>query len=352
MTLADLTQRTSEWLRGIGPMHDVVISSRVRLARNLAGLPFLPRCDKEQKIEILKELRDVISKAALAKNMFFVDLKSASQADRLVLVERHLISKQHAEADHPRGVVVSANENIALMINEEDHLRMQVLRSGLQLNEAFEEINRIDDLLEEHVIFSFSSRFGYLTACPTNVGTGLRVSVMLHLPGLKLTGEIDKALRGAHDMHLAIRGAYGEGTDAMGDFLQISNQVTLGKNEEQIVNDFLTVVVPPILNYERTARKSLLKHNTVEIDDKIFRACAILREARKISTEEAMYLLSMVRLGINLNRIKDISLKDINELSLTIQPAHLQKIHDKQLNEREQGVVRAEFLQKKLCDEK
>jgi protein arginine kinase len=352
MTLADLTQRTSEWLRGIGPMHDVVISSRVRLARNLAGMPFLSRCDKEQKLKILEELRDTIPKAALAKNMFFVDLESANQADRLILVERHLISKQHAESDHPRGVIISANENIALMINEEDHLRMQVLRSGLQLNEAFEEINRIDDLLEEHAKFSFSSRFGYLTACPTNVGTGLRVSVMLHLPGLKLTGEIDKALRAAHDMHLAIRGAYGEGTDAVGDFLQISNQVTLGKTEEQIVNDFLTVVVPPILNYERSARKSLLKHNTIELDDRIFRACAILREARKISSEEAMYLLSMVRLGINLERIKDISLKDINELSLTIQPAHLQKIHDKELNEREQAVVRAEFLRKKMYGEK
>ncbi|MBA7550330.1 Protein-arginine kinase [subsurface metagenome] len=153
-------------------------------------------------------------------------------------------------------------------------------------------------------------------------------------------------------MHLAIRGAYGEGTDAMGDFLQISNQTTLGKTEEQIVNDFLTVVVPPILNYERTARKALLRHNTVEMDDRIYRAYAILREARKISTEEAMYLLSMVRLGINLERIKDISLKDINELSLTIQPAHLQKIHGKQLNEREQAVVRAKLLRKKMYGEK
>ncbi|MCK5114548.1 MAG: ATP--guanido phosphotransferase, partial [Phycisphaerae bacterium] len=209
MTLADLTQRTSEWLRGIGPMHDVVISSRVRLARNLAGMPFLPKCDKDQKTKILEQLRDVIPNAALAKNMFYVDLESAPPADRQILVERHLISKQHAESPHPRGVAISANENIALMINEEDHLRMQVLRSGLQLNEAFEEINRIDDLLEEHVDFAFSGRFGYLTACPTNVGTGLRVSVMLHLPALKISGELEKALRAARDMRLAIRGLYG-----------------------------------------------------------------------------------------------------------------------------------------------
>ena len=330
MTLADLTQRASEWLRGVGPMHDVVVSSRVRLARNLAGLPFLSRCSPSQQAEVADRLQTEILSARLASEVFYVDLSAACELDRRLLVERHLISRQHAEADHPRGVAVSGNETIAMMINEEDHLRMQVLRSGMQLHEAFEEINRIDDLLEDRVDFAFSGRFGYLTACPTNVGTGLRVSVMLHLPALKLSGELEKALRAARDMRMAIRGLYGEGTEAIGDFFQISNQITLGRSEEEIVEEFLTMIVPQFLNYERKAREALLRSNRNEIDDKVFRSLAVLRSARRIDTNEMMFLLSMLRLGVNLERIKDVDLKTINELSLVCQPAHLQKIHGKQ----------------------
>lgn len=348
MTLADLTQRSSEWLRGVGPMHDVVISSRVRLARNLAGTPFLGRCDSAQQKEILQRLRDKALSAGIARDMFFVDIAAASELDRQLLVERHLISRQHAQADHPRGVVISGDETIAMMINEEDHLRLQVLRSGMQLHEAFDEINRIDDLLEEQLDFAFSSRFGYLTACPTNVGTGLRISVMLHLPGLKLTKEIEKAFRAARDMRLAIRGLYGEGTEAMGDFFQISNQVTLGKSEDQIVQEFLTVIVPEILNYERKARQALLESNRLEIDDRVFRALAVLRAARKISSEETMFLLSMIRLGINLDLIKDVDLKTTNELFLLAQPAHLQKINGQEMNHDQRAEVRAKIFRQRL----
>jgi protein arginine kinase len=348
MKPADLTKRASEWLRGVGPMHDVVISSRVRLARNLAGTPFLARCNDSQKTEIVRRLQADILAAKLSDEMFYVDIAAASELDRQLLTERHLISRQHAEADHPRGVAISGNETVALMINEEDHLRMQVLRSGMQLNEAFDEINRIDDLLEAHVDFAFSSRFGYLTACPTNVGTGLRVSVMLHLPALKLSGEIDKALRAARDMQLAIRGMYGEGTDATGDFFQISNQVTLGKSESQIVEEFLLTIVPELLQYERTTREALAKTNSVQVDDKIFRSLAVLKSARRIGTEEAMYLLSMLRLGVNLERIKGLDLKTVNELFLLIQPAHLQRISGNEMPADQRAQVRATFLRQRL----
>lgn len=357
MTLSDLTQRTSEWLRGVGPMHDVVISSRVRLARNLAGMPFLHKCTPSQQRDIAERLQRDILSANLAKGVFYVDVAAACKLDRALLAERHLISRQHADAKHPRGVAISGDETAAIMVNEEDHIRIQVLRSGMQMHDAFEQINRIDDTIEQRVDFAYSNRYGYLTACPTNVGTGLRVSVMLHLPGLRLTGELEKAIHAARDMRLAIRGLYGEGTDATGDFFQISNQITLGKAEEDIVEEFLTQIVPEILNYERKAREALRKHNRVEVDDKVFRALAVLRSARRLSSNEMMVLLSMLRLGINLQRVDEIDLKTVNELFLLGQPAHVQKVHalqdgresaDAALDSGERDEARAELLRQRL----
>ena len=215
-------------------MSDVVISSRVRLARNIAGMPFLTQCGTDQQHEIEQRLRREILSAGIAKEVLYVDIGAAGEIDRQLLVERHLISRQHASASHPRGVAISSDETCAIMVNEEDHLRMQVLRSGLGLSDAIEAILRLDDLLEERVDYAYHGKYGYLTACPTNVGTGLRVSVMLHLPALKMTGEIEKAFRAAHDMRLAIRGLFGEGTEASGDFFQVSNQTTLGKTADLI----------------------------------------------------------------------------------------------------------------------
>jgi len=348
MKLSDLTSRAGEWLRGRGPMHDVVISSRIRLARNLAGMPFLCRCDQAQTRELADRLRDKILRAELASEVFYVDMAVAGEMDRQLLVERHLISRQHAEAKHPRGVAVSGEETIAIMVNEEDHLRIQVLRSGLQLEDAVAEINRVDDHLEEHLDFAFHSRYGYLTACPTNVGTGLRVSVMLHLPALKMTGEIEKVFRAAQDMRLAIRGLYGEGTEASGDFFQVSNQTALGRSEEQIVADFIGQMLPHFIEYERKARESLRTRRPALLDDKVHRALAILRAARSISSDETMYLLSLVRLGINLGRIEDVDLKSINEMFLLTQPAHLQRILGAEMEPQERGQARAEFIRRRL----
>ncbi len=348
MRLADLTQQAGEWLRGVGPMHDVVISSRIRLARNLAGMPFLTRCSEAQQIELAGRLREEVLAAHIAPEVFYVDITKAGEMDRQLLVERHLISRQQADSRHPRGVAISGDETTAVMVNEEDHLRIQVLRSGLQLGSAMEEINRIDDRLEQRIDYAFHSKYGYLTVCPTNVGTGLRLSVMLHLPALKMSGELDKAFRAAGDMRLAIRGLYGEGTEASGDFFQISNQTTLGKSEEQIVEEFVEQIIPQFIEYERQARRGLMKRRPEAVDDKVYRSLALLRSARTISSDETMYLLSLVRLGVNLGRIEDVDLKTVNELFLLTQPAHLQKILDSTMDSRHRGIARASYIRKQL----
>jgi len=348
MRLADLTRSAGEWLRGVGPMHDVVISSRIRLARNLAGVPFLSQCSVDQQKALETRLRREILDAAITPEMLYVEINSAGELDRRLLVERHLISRQQAEASHPRGVAISSDETTAIMVNEEDHLRIQVLRSGLDLEEAIREIMRVDDLLEGRLDYAYHSRYGYLTACPTNVGTGLRVSVMLHLPALKMTGEIEKAFRAAHDMRLAIRGLYGEGTEATGDFFQISNQTTLGKTEQQIIDEFLGDLIPKFIDYERRARQSLLKRRSIAIDDKVQRSLALLHAARLISSEETMYLLSLVRLGVNLDRAPGVDLKTINELFLLTQPAHLQKMLNKELSPEARAEARASYIRRRL----
>ena len=289
MKLGDLTNHAGEWLRGSGPMSEIVISSRVRLARNLAGFPFLARANHHQRQLLESRIRDVVLHAPLDSQTFYVDLENAPDIDRQLLVERHLISRPHAGAEGPRGVAIGGGETFSIMVNEEDHLRMQVFRSGLQLDEAWEQINQIDNALESKLDFAFHPRFGYMTACPTNVGTGIRVSVMLHLPALKLTGEIEKVFRAAKDLRLAVRGLYGEGTEATGDFYQISNQTTLGKSEEDLISEFKLQVIPKIIDYEHHARRTLLNDRTVALDDKVCRALGLLRSARLLATDETLF---------------------------------------------------------------
>jgi protein arginine kinase len=348
MKLSDLTNHAGEWLRGNGPMSEIVISSRIRLARNVAGFPFLSRCNRHQRQNVETKSRETILNAGIAPHTLYVDLESAPEMDRQLLVERHLISKPHAGAEGARGVAIGENETVSIMVNEEDHLRLQVLRSGLQLEEAWEQINRIDDLLESKLDYAFHPRFGYLTACPTNVGTGIRVSVMLHLPALKLTGEIEKVFRAAKELRLAVRGLYGEGTEATGDFYQISNQTTLGKTEEDIIGDFRSTVIPKIIDYERHARRTLLDDRTVALDDKVSRALGLLRSARLIASEETLLLLSHLRMGVNLGRVKDIDIRTINELFLLTQPAHLQRIQGRKLEGDVRRAVRADYIRQRL----
>ena len=227
---------------------------------------------------------------------------------------------------------------------------MQVLHSGLQLDRCWEQVDALDDALEGRLNFAFHRRFGYLTACPTNVGTGIRVSVMLHLPGLKLAGEIEKVLQSARDMRLAVRGLYGEGTEATGDFFQLSNQVTLGMTEQEVIRRFGREVIPRVVEYERKARKTLVLEREVMLDDRIWRALGMLRSARQMSSEETLFLLSAVRMGVNLGRVTDVEIRTINELFVQTQPAHLQRISGQRLTPDERNVVRARFIRKRLAE--
>ena len=350
MTLREITQHAGEWLRGTGPKGDVVISSRIRFARNLAGFPFVNRANRRQRHDILERCRHEVVSNRLANGVLWVPMDDSPKLDRQILVERHLVSRQHAEHedDVPRAVAIEPGETFAIMLNEEDHLRIQVLRSGLQLADAFAHIDRIDDVLEEKLDFAFSRRFGYLTACPTNVGTGIRVSVMLHLPALKLTGEIEKVRRAARDMHLAVRGLFGEGSEALGDLYQVSNQTTLGKSEQEILADFETTVVPQIIAYEQQARQALVRQRPHQLDDKIHRAWAVLTHARVLTTQEVLQLLSHLRLGVNLGRIETVDIRTINELFLLVQPAHLQKLTGGEMDPAERRVARANLIRQRL----
>jgi protein arginine kinase len=264
-----------------------------------------------------------------------------------MLVERQLISREHSESHGQRGVGISDEENVSIMVNEEDHLRIQVLRSGFALDDCWQEINAIDDAIEADRTYAFSDRLGYLTACPTNCGTGIRVSVLMHLPGLVHTKEITKVFQALQKINLAVRGLYGEGSQAMGDFYQISNQVTLGKSEEQLIRT-IKDVVPNIVSYERRVRQELVSKNRRGLHDQVSRAYGILKTARTISSEETMDLLSSVRLGINLGLIDDMEIPLINELFVHTQPAHLQKIRHEKLETVDRNVARADYIRQRL----
>lgn len=346
MDLDSLTGTSGEWLRGDGPESDIVISSRIRLARNLAQFPFPNRADDAVRAKIESLLRDKLHQLQVDKLNYF-DVSTLGTLDRQFLVERQLISREHAESHGSRGVGISGGENISLMINEEDHLRIQVLRSGFALDECWKQIDSIDDEIEAQVTYAFSPRLGYLTACPTNCGTGIRVSVMLHLPALVLTKEIQKVFQALQKISLAVRGLYGEGSQAMGDFYQISNQVTLGKSEEKLIKD-LKDVVPNIISYERRVRNALVKEDRQRLHDQISRAYGTLKSAQTISSEETMHLLSSVRMGINLGLIDDLEIPTVNELFIHTQPAHLQKLRKEHLESAERNVARASYLRLRL----
>lgn len=348
MTIDDLTHNIGEWLRGVGSMCDVVISSRVRLARNLVGQPFLSSASASEKTEIYRHLTHEISSNELSQHGFLVDLEDTDEIDRQFLVERHLISRQQAVEEGSRGVSIWPDETTAIMINEEDHLRIQALRSGLQLEALWEAVNKLDDSLSQQLEFAFDRQLGYLTACPTNIGTGIRVSVMLHLPALKLSREIEKVSRATRDMNLAVRGLYGEGTEAVGDLYQVSNQTTLGKSEEQILEDFGGKVIPKVVEYERSARGTLADKHPYQLDDHIWRAYGLLCHARCISTAEALSLLSHLRMGIQMGRFDKIDIKTLNEVFLLIQPAHLQKVAGRSLNGVARSITRASCLRDRL----
>ena len=346
MNLDDLIRTSGEWLRGTGPESDIVMCSRIRLARNLADFPFTNRASRGEKGEIESTFRAIIDNEAF--ELSYLDVNGMTPLERQFLVERQLISRELATAEGPRGVAIGPQENVSIMVNEEDHLRIQVMLSGFSLHDIWERITRLDDQLEGQIAYAFSQQLGYLTACPTNVGTGIRVGVMLHLPALVQTKQIDKVFRALQKINLAVRGLYGEGTQAFGDFYQISNQQTLGKSEVELIRN-LSDVVPQIIQYERTARQALLNERRQHLHDQVSRAYGVLKTAQTISSEETMHLLSSVRMGINLGLIDDLAIATVNELFIQTQPSHLQKIQGTELGVEERNVARASYLRSRLA---
>ncbi|MBL7081236.1 MAG: protein arginine kinase [Candidatus Omnitrophica bacterium] len=347
MKINNLINHTTEWLRGTGPNSDVVISTRIRLARNLTGFPFPHKAGKIQSGEILKTIKTIVSSVDLLKKTTVFALSELSGIDRQFLVERHLMSLEFARASNNKAIIIDDEEILAIMVNEEDHLRIQVVQSGFNLFEVFNIINKVDDILSQEVNFAFLPDWGYLTTCPTNTGTGMRASVMLHLPALVMSNSINRILEAIAKLSFTTRGLYGEGTKAHGNFFQVSNQVSLGHTEEEILQN-LNGLIRQVIGQEKSMREVLLSRNHAFLEDRIWRAFGILKSAHLISSEELIELLSMVRLGVDLGMIKEINARTVNELFLITQPAHLQKIEEKKLSARERDLKRAEVLRQKL----
>jgi protein arginine kinase len=369
MRLTEISNDINDWFSGNGPLADIVVSSRIRLARNLAGHRFLGNCPDEEKAKILSKLKAVLMSLDLGDEVFYISVDRASSLNRDLLVERHLISRHHAAAKGPRGAVIARHEFFTAMVNEEDHLRLQVLKAGCQLSQCAEQIDGIDDMIEQKVDYAFNPRFGYLTACPTNLGTGIRVSVMLHMPALKMTGQIDKFLNAAKDMNLAVRGLFGEGSEAASDLYQLSNQVTLGISEKAIISQFEQTIIPEIVEYEKAARRQLLANQVDALDDKISRAMALLQNAHLISSQEALFLLSHLRLGLNMrahmgastpaierlcalrastDEQAKLTIRTINRLFMLTLPAHLQLNHGQSLDPAHRDALRAKIIREAL----
>jgi protein arginine kinase len=347
MILEDLAERIGEWLRGIGPDSDIVMSSRIRLARNLADFPFIRRCTDFDRANIESIVRERMKQNARLALLEYVNVATLETLDRQFLVERQLISRELADAEGARTVAIDPLERMSVMINEEDHLRIQVMHSGFDLPAAWDEITELDDAIENRVRYAYHEKLGYLTACPTNVGTGMRVSVLVHLPALVITQQIDKVFRSLQRINLVVRGLYGEGSQAMGDFYQVSNQITLGKTEEDLVKR-VSEVVPVLINYERKARDFLINENQHDLFDQVSRAYGTLQNAQQITNEETMHLLSRVRMGINLGLIGNVEMPTINKLFVHTQPAHLQKLTRATLSNTQKNIERANYLQTHL----
>src|ERR1700751_1899008 len=347
MKFSSVITTPGEWLRGEGPHHQVVISSRVRLARNLRNRAFPGWAKKAERTSILEQVRSRVEELPEMQDAFSEGLQDLAALDKQVLVERHLISREHAAKGAGSAVVVNRRQTLSVMINEEDHLRMQSIRSGLQLKQAFKLVDKIDSALETKLDFAYDSRLGYLTACPTNGGTGMRASAMLHLPGLVLSELINQVIQAVSKIGLAVRGLYGEGTEAMGNLFQISNQTTLGEKEDEIISR-LSKVIETIIEKEHDARQVLIQKRSNTLWDQIGRAYGVLTYAHAMSSKEALNLLSIIKLGIDLGAFPADKRLPIDELFIETQPAHLQKSSQQKLNAEERDHLRAQIIRERL----
>ena len=350
--LENIVRRSSSpWMDGSGTMSDVVISSRVRLARNLRDVEFPHRMDEKAAGAVLDKVKQAVSDVNARKAMpelTCIDLQDVSPLDRQVLVEKHLVSPQHAQPLPGRGLVTRPDERVSIMVNEEDHLRIQCLYSGLELDEAYITANGMDDLLDERLDFAYDDRTGFLTACPTNVGTGLRASVMVHLPALAIGDEVSRVLSAVNKVGLVVRGLYGEGTEGQGNVYQVSNQITLGQTEKEILEN-LSLIAKQVVAEEKRYRETLMKNRRTALEDRIFRAWGILTNARSMSSEEAVKLWSDVRLGVELGLIEGPDVTHINEILVIAQPHFVMRSRGRTMTPEERDIARAELLRRHLA---
>jgi len=347
MKFSNVMSNAGEWLRGEGPHHQIVISSRVRFARNLRNRAFPGWAKKAERAAILDLIKPRVEALPEMEDAFSELLQDLSATEKQVLVERHLISREHAAKSGGSAVVMNRRQTLSVMINEEDHLRIQSIRSGLQLKQAFKLVDKIDSALESELDFAYDPRLGYLTACPTNVGTGMRASAMLHLPGLVLSELINQVVQAVSKIGLAVRGLYGEGTEAMGNLFQISNQTTLGEKEDEIISR-LTKVIETLIEKEHNARQVLIQQKSNTLWDRIGRAYGVLTNAHAMSSKEALNLLSVIKLGIDLGAFPEEKRLSVDELFIETQPAHMQKSSQQKLNAEERDHLRAEIIRERL----
>jgi protein arginine kinase len=347
MRFSTLIKHPADWMTGESGHDAVVLTSRVRLARNLRGESFPGWATKESRVKVLGRIKEQVEELAEMKDGFSQDLDSLSSLQKQVMVERHLISREQAARGEGSAAVVNRKQTLSLMINEEDHLRMQAIRPGLRLSEAYELVSGIDEQLEEHLEFAFDHELGYVSACPTNLGTGMRASAMLHLPGLVLSDQIGQVLQGVGKLGLAVRGFFGEGTESLGNLFQISNQSTLGESELTIIRR-LERVIGDVAKHERNARLKLIEDDPEMVYDRVGRAYGTLRHAYVIASKEALNLLSLLRLGAELGFFPGETVSLCDTLLMEIQPAHLQLHADRKLSPEQRDAIRAEIIRPRL----
>ena len=339
---------TPAWLNGgEEPQEGIVLSTRARLARNLRGHPFPQRADAAERAALLERAWRAFGELDTFVDALRLELDALPAGDRRLLVERYLISPVLALMEGPRGVAVAEGERLSVMVNEEDHLRLQVIAGGLAPEEAWRTLDAVDDAVGELLPYAYSERYGYLTACPTNTGTALRVSLLMHLPALALTGEVDAVLRAAAQVGMLVRGVHGEGSSVYGNIYQVSNQMTLGRSESDVVES-VERVANQIVRHEREARDTLWREARRQMEDKVYRALGVLRNARLLNHRECMNLLSAVRLGVNMFVLSDVGISTLDELTILTQPAHLDRREGRELDTSERDTLRAGLVRSRL----
>lgn len=338
----------SPWMREAGPESEIVLSTRIRLARNFHDAIFPIIADEKELQEITNYFKQHYDEVSFGpyENLSLIEMSELTHIEKMVLVEKHLISPYLAKA-RSAAALVSENEHVSIMINEEDHIRMQLYFPGLQLTTALEEAFKFDDWLEKDIDFAFDEEIGYLTSCPTNVGTGMRASVMIHLPALVITKRIKQMIPAINQLGFVVRGIYGEGSEALGNVFQVSNQITLGKSEEDIVADMQSIIVK-LIEQEHSARELLIKRSSTQLEDQIFRSYGILKHSRIIESSEAARRISNARLGIDLGIIEDISHNILHELMVLTQPGFLQQYANKPLTASERDILRATLIRERF----